>query len=165
MFPRCLWVLFLVCVASTKVLGDYVEVRHPATVYADSDKTSDAIVKPPTGAVLVLLENSTTNGYYHVQYGATGQSGWIYKTLVRRYPGSPPSSTPPAAGGTPAGGFPVHKCASPYNEESGSPTAFDQSCGLTGSATPDSGEFPQDISKNDLCETAAPVQVKIADLV
>ena len=169
MFYRALFLLFAACLASTPAPADYLEVRRPATVYADSDRTSDAIFQPPTGAVLILLENDTKNGYYHVQYDATGQSGWIYRTLVRRHPGTPlPASgggASPSAGGVPAGGFPVSKCASPYNEESSPPTAFDSSCGISGSAESKSGEFPQDISKNDLCEKAAPVPVKTADLV
>jgi hypothetical protein len=169
MIPRAFCIFFIACLTSVSALADYLEVRRPATVYADSDKASEAIFKPPTGAVLILLENDTKNGYYHVQYDATGQSGWIYKTLVRRHPGAPSAAptggTPPATGGIPTGGFPVKKCASPYNEESSAPTPFDQSCGLSGSAAPDSGELPQDISKNDLCEKSAAVPVKTADLV
>jgi len=169
MFRCALCIFFIVCLTSVSALADYVEVRRAATVYVDSDKTSAAIFKPPTGAVLILLETDTKNGYYHVQDDATGQSGWIYKTLVRRHPGAPSaapaSGTPPAAGGIPTGGFPANKCASPYNEESSAPTPFDQSCGLSGSAALGSGELPQDISKNDLCEKSAAIPVKTADLV
>jgi len=173
-FRRFPLLLLLGAGCTLPAIADYLEVRRTAAVYTEADRTSDVVFKPTTGVSLALLDSSTTNGYYHVEDAVSGQSGWIYKTLVRRHPGTPTSgtaggaasTTPTSAGGNPAaGGFPVSKCSVPYNEEPGAPTAFDQSCGLTGNAASDSGEFPQNLSKNDLCEKSAPVPITIPDLV
>jgi hypothetical protein len=162
----------LACLCCVQARADYVEAHHQASVYADASRNSDALFKVQVGARLNLLDSDMQNGYYHVE-DSNGQAGWIYRSLVRRRPGPVPAAAPtagrsPTAGssaGVPAGGaFPASKCALPYNEEASAATAFDSSCGLTGSAARDSGEFPQNISKNDLCERAAPVAVTIADL-
>jgi len=83
--------------------ADYLLVSRSATIKEDHD--GDAIVRERVspGVALVLLEDHQTDGYYHVQAPTVGGDGWIYRTLVRRYSGSPPSTpapTTPAATGT-----------------------------------------------------------------
>jgi hypothetical protein len=168
MRPR-LYFAWLLCVLCPAARADYLEVRRPAAVYAQPSRTSEVVSNARIGAQLALLDADTQSGYYHVDLGPTGQTGWIYRSLVRRHSGSVPGPTTgggsPSSGGIPAAGaFPATKCALPYNEQPGSVTAFDQSCGLTGTAANGSGEFPQNIVKNDLCERAAAQPVTIPDL-
>jgi hypothetical protein len=160
------YLLGALCVASTAARADYLEVRRSALIYAEASRTSDVLSKMQVGTQLPLLEGDTQSGYYHVELGSSGQTGWIYRSMVRRHPGSVPGPSNGGAspGGAGGGGFPAAKCPVPYNEEPGSLTAFDQSCGLTGTAASGSGEFPQNIAKNDLCEKAAAQRVTISDL-
>src|SRR5690349_14063038 len=145
------YLLGVVCLSSTAPRADYLELRRSALIYAEASRTSDVLSKMQVGTQLPLLEGDTQSGYYHVELGSSGQTGWIYRSMVRRHPGSVPGPSNGGAspGGAGGGGFPAAKCPVPYNEEPGSLTAFDQSCGLTGTAASGSGEFPQNIAKND----------------
>lgn len=161
---RIIRLAFLACLACAVARGDYIEVRRPATVYSEPSRTSDPAFKAQTGAQFTLLENETQGGYYHVEDSSTGQSGWIYRTLVRRHAGAVPASAATSSSASTGGGFPATKCTPPYNEEPGEVTAFDLSCGLTGGAAKNSGEFVQNPVKNDLCEKGSPQPVTISDL-
>ncbi|MDK1021875.1 MAG: DNA/RNA non-specific endonuclease [Candidatus Hydrogenedentes bacterium] len=70
--------------------ADYLEVRRNATLKAAAERSAAVLRRLERGEVLLLLQNEQDNGYYHAQLGAGGPSGWIYRTLVRRYPGDPP---------------------------------------------------------------------------
>lgn len=73
------------------VFGDYLEVRRPATIKAEPNRDARTLEKVSIGTRLNLLdEGSQTNGYYSVRTVSLGQTGWIYRTLVRRYRGEIP---------------------------------------------------------------------------
>lgn len=77
-------------------LADYLEVRRTAVVKAEPSRDARAVFRPEVGSYLNLLSDVQKNGYYEVSVPATGERGWIYRTFVRRYPGSPPEPSVPA---------------------------------------------------------------------
>lgn len=143
----------LILLAALFAHADYLKVDKAAPVRSQpsGDGTSAFRVKP--GDLLHLLDNDKTNEYYHVQNLSSGESGWIYKSWVRRFAGDPPASTTTSHDVTIAGGpFPVNRCEAPYNETP--ETGLDiESCGLTGDARKGSGEEVQNPAKNNLCGT------------
>ena len=87
----------------TAGLADYLEVRRNASIYFQPDRTSQALdqIRVGQGSTvnLELASTTLTNGYYRVQLPAGTGTGWIYKSLVRRYRGTAPArpgGTPPA---------------------------------------------------------------------
>lgn len=74
------------------VHADYLEVRRSAILKAAPEKDAADVLRPEVGALLGLLESDQTDGYYHAQPLPSGGAGWIYRTLVRRYPGNPPAT-------------------------------------------------------------------------
>jgi beta-lactamase superfamily II metal-dependent hydrolase len=48
------------------------------------------LIQVEINATLVLVEETQTNGYYHVKGNMFSGEGWIYRTFVRRYIGDPP---------------------------------------------------------------------------
>ena len=73
--------------------ADYLEVSRNATLKAAPDRDAIIVLRLEPGEELLLLEGGQTNGYYHAQLITTTQSGWIYRTLVRRHTGNPPRVT------------------------------------------------------------------------
>jgi endonuclease G len=77
--------------------ADYVEVRRPATVKLDPSADAEIVDRPSLGRCFALIESGRqTEGYYRIQLpldlGVAAQDGWIYRTLVRRFPGDLPQS-------------------------------------------------------------------------
>jgi hypothetical protein len=76
--------------------ADYVEVRRTATIKSGASGDADIRARPPIGTHLPLVEPVQTNGYYHVvippALGATEDDGFIYRSLVRGFPGDPPGN-------------------------------------------------------------------------
>ena len=90
----CSLILFI-CLPFTAVYGDYLEVRRSATIKAEPNRDARVIERVAPGTNLQLQdEGRQTNGYYSVQTVSLGQSGWIYRTLVRRHPGEIPEPVP-----------------------------------------------------------------------
>src|SRR6266581_149154 len=149
--------LFIALLAvGSSARADYLHVTRSATVYAEPNRTSDVVFKADTESNLLLTNSETENGYYQVQNPATGQTGWVYRTLVRRYKGDIPKTEYRAGNasfgkGANGDGFPGKACKVPYNEEPSDTSAFDRSCGLEGDAKPKSGEAAQNPHKNNLC--------------
>jgi hypothetical protein len=79
--------------------ADYLEVRRAATLKAAPNSDAAALARPSVGALLTLVSNEQSNGYYRAKE-IDGTTGWIYRTLVRRFPGSIPGQ--PATNNTPA---------------------------------------------------------------
>ncbi|MBI1321102.1 MAG: hypothetical protein GC168_19430 [Candidatus Hydrogenedens sp.] len=80
--------------------ADYLEVRRPAAVKYGPESGAERIYGPEVGTNLQLLdEGQQENGYYKVSVPADAGSavpvGWVYRTLVRRFPGD----MPPVPGG------------------------------------------------------------------
>src|SRR5262245_873635 len=83
------------------VAADYLTVSRAAPVRRAADSSSDRVAEVEDGTFLTILDNGDqTDGYYHVKAG--NKAGFIYRTFVRRHPGNPPITMPPAARG--AGG-------------------------------------------------------------
>jgi len=87
--------ILCICLYVTVANGDYLEVRRTATIKAEPHKDSRIIERVEPETKLELLdEGRQTNGYYNVSSVSFGQPGWIYRTLVRRYPGEIPEPVP-----------------------------------------------------------------------
>ena len=80
--------------ASMCVRGDYLDLKHAASLKADPSSNSDTIIKLVPGTKVILVQTQQANGYYRVKVSDTGQEGWVYRTMGRRYAGLPP--TPPS---------------------------------------------------------------------
>lgn len=80
-------VVFFVLVASVR--ADFIEVRRSAHVRMDPDSASASIINLQPPIQLHLLQDQQENGYYLVELDS-GDEGWIYRTLVRRFPGIMP---------------------------------------------------------------------------
>lgn len=79
------------CVIVSPAYGDYLKVSRSATIKSEPNREASVIEKVESGTLLPLLdEGHQENGYYHVETVSLGQPGWIYRTLVRRYPGEIP---------------------------------------------------------------------------
>lgn len=88
------FLIIIICLPVAAVYGDYLEVRRQATIKAESNREAEIIERVGPGTYLQLLdEGSQTNGYYRVRRVSQGPSGWIYRTLVRRYGGDIPVPT------------------------------------------------------------------------
>jgi len=72
--------------------ADYLEVRHAATIRTEPSENAQVLSHLTVGTYLRLLDDKQTNGYYKVPDQVSKTSGWIYRTLVRRYPGKPPTA-------------------------------------------------------------------------
>lgn len=82
--------------------ADYLKVQRHAVVHALPASQSDTVTEVEPGAVLGLLEDAQTNGYYRAS-GAVGE-GWVYRTFVRRFAGNPPGAPAPAPSSAAAAG-------------------------------------------------------------
>jgi len=92
-FARRLFHIALILLITTSGLrADYLVVSRNATIKSNVNRDGTIIERAVKGDTIILLDNGIRNkGYYHVKGPATGSKGWIYRTLVRRYPGFPPS--------------------------------------------------------------------------
>lgn len=78
----------------SSVLADYLKMSRNATVRAKPDKHSPAVLKLSKNDKVAVIDTSQTNGYYHIKaVEHDGQTGWIYRTLGRRYQGQLHPST------------------------------------------------------------------------
>jgi len=104
------------------VQADYLEVSRTANLRDQPASAANWVSQLAPGAVLRLLENDETNGYYHAAPYSGGQAGWIYRTFVRRWAGDPdnapestsplmaPPTREPSAGGADASAFAIPNC-------------------------------------------------------
>jgi len=91
--------ILVICFSIVAVRADYLEVRRSAYIRAESNREAQVVERIEPGSYLDLLDDGRqSNGYYHVMIISQGRTGWIYRTLVRRYPGSIPE--PAAETGT-----------------------------------------------------------------
>lgn len=74
---------------STFCFSDYIELSRNAHFYSKPDRTSTVIKSLERGQELPLVPGSEqVNGYYNATDTASSQSGWVYRTFVRRYEGA-----------------------------------------------------------------------------
>lgn len=96
---RKLLALLLATLLSAVASADHLVVRRAATIKATPESAGAVLVRPAIDAVLLLLDDGTqSNGYYHVRVPDLGTTGWIYRTLARRFPGDPPGIGPGVLG-------------------------------------------------------------------
>lgn len=94
--------LALACLLLVPVVAgalDYLEIRRQAPVYQEPSTRSQklATLDPDEreGPYLVrLASEEKQKGYYHVRLPGRTDTGWVYKTYVRRYRGEHPSYVP-----------------------------------------------------------------------
>lgn len=85
-----LLVPLLLFAVSDPVSADYLEVSRPATIKEAPDIDSEIIQRPERGDILALIDVPQENGYYRVHVPDSSDTGYIYRTLVRRYSGTHP---------------------------------------------------------------------------
>lgn len=96
--PRRILLLLAFCLLAWPCRADYLKVTHtPAVIRAEASSVSQELYRPAEGELLPLESDTQTNGYYRVKIPATGETGWIYRTFVRRFPGTAPDPTVPSA--------------------------------------------------------------------
>jgi DNA/RNA endonuclease G (NUC1) len=97
------YALIVIAVPGTAVRGDYLEVRRATTLRAEPDRQSAPVEQVTPGIRLQLLdEGRQTSGYYHAATAVDAQPGWVYRTMVRRYPGEAPGQPPQSVESLPA---------------------------------------------------------------
>lgn len=89
--------LVLLCLIPALTWADYVRVDRNANVYAEPNRNStvrERIRPTESGSPIYLLVASAEirNGYHNVRLRQGPETGWIYKSLVRKFSGSPPGS-------------------------------------------------------------------------
>jgi len=81
--------------ASVSARADYLDLKHATSLKAAPSSDSATIVKLAPEMKLILVQDQQKNGYYRVKVPETGQEGWVYRTMGRRYTGLP--ELPPSA--------------------------------------------------------------------
>lgn len=90
-FRRYILVILFVLVWSSNLFADYLEIRRSSYLYSEPNKNSFRVNDLMPGDYLTLLDNGQKdNGYYHAKHNTSGNIGWVYKSLVRRYQGAIP---------------------------------------------------------------------------
>lgn len=89
------FIILLACIVlsllfSAYTYADYLEVSRSAKIKTEPESNATLIERVSTGTTLRLLDTLQTNGYYYVESPISGAAGWVYRTLVRRYPGDLP---------------------------------------------------------------------------
>src|SRR5713101_967820 len=69
--------------------GDYLDLKHSASLKAEPRSNSDTIARLDPQTKLILVQDQQENGYYRVKVPDTGQEGWVYRAMGRRYAGLP----------------------------------------------------------------------------
>lgn len=87
--------LFVFLVLATQICyADYVEITRNAYIYEEASKSSQLVKKSNIGEFYELVSTKQSNGYFHIKIPNTTRTGWVYRTLVRRYEGSLPNAQP-----------------------------------------------------------------------
>jgi beta-lactamase superfamily II metal-dependent hydrolase len=86
-------------VLTQAAVADWLEVRRGANIRAESNIGADVVVHVDAGERLALVAEAQENGYYHVRT-TSGQTGWIYRSLVMRRPGELGGDTESATAAT-----------------------------------------------------------------
>jgi hypothetical protein len=76
-------VLAIFCASS--LFADYLDISRATSLRSEPSRNATSVQQLPEATVLELLDDGQqTNGYYHARLSSTEQSGWVYRTLVRR---------------------------------------------------------------------------------
>ena len=87
-----LLLLVIIPLAPAGASADYLTVSRPATVKELPERDAVILMRLDRGNHLPLVSEQQTNGYYEVLVPGSNRTGWVYRTLVRRYPGLSPTS-------------------------------------------------------------------------
>lgn len=93
MSRRCL--PLLLCTLLLGVLhsrADYLVVQRHALVKGEPEREAETLRVVEEGDMLPLAAGDQTNGYYEVLLD-DDQTGWVYRTFVRRWPGEIPDTS------------------------------------------------------------------------
>lgn len=72
--------------------ADYIKVSRNANIYSEATKSSELIKKANIGELYELVSLNQVNGYFNIRISNSNNTGWIYRTLVRRYEGILPGN-------------------------------------------------------------------------
>ncbi len=84
--------ILIVVFAPCALLADFVEVQRNANVYTEPRSSSAVLrhirVDEESDIIrLPVADPALANGYHNVIFNAAGDTGWVYKSRVRRFPG------------------------------------------------------------------------------
>ena len=87
--------VMLLIFPGVSVFAQYLEVRRSANVKSDFTSSASPIEKAEPGDFYELLEaaSSASNNYYKVRCKLSPETGYIYRTLVRRFDGPLPTNS------------------------------------------------------------------------
>lgn len=89
-----IWALGLWLLLGRAAWGDYLELRRSANIRYEPTSDSAILAQGEPGERYTILNNGNQrSGYYQIEL-PSGDEGWVYRTLGRRYPGGLPTSTP-----------------------------------------------------------------------
>lgn len=88
--PLAIFAVVATLLAVVVVRADYLEVRRNALIKTDHHAEAPTIRPGVIGEHLPLANPDQEDGYYPVTLD-TGEQGWIYRTMVRRFPGDAPA--------------------------------------------------------------------------
>lgn len=96
------WFVFLwawIVLSSLAHAASFVEVRSESTVYAQPNKRSQKLLEIDLSNhdgpySLRLVSDKKVSGYYNVKLAGRNETGWIYKSYVRRFEGQHPKYVP-----------------------------------------------------------------------
>ena len=83
------WLALLTAFWASAAAADYLEVSRSVTLKGEPHGDAVILLRLEPGDLLPLIEDGQTNGYYHAETLDGAESGWVYRSFVRRYPGLP----------------------------------------------------------------------------
>jgi hypothetical protein len=86
---RSYTILLTALLITTCAQADYLELRRTTFLKSEPNTSSTNIVKLSPDTTVILVQDKQQNGYYKVKVSGTGQQGWVYRTMGRRYSGLP----------------------------------------------------------------------------
>lgn len=84
-------------------VADYVQASRHAIVRSEPNQSGEVLLTVEAGAQLALREDTQDHGYYAVTL-PSGEQGWVYRTLVRRFRGQLPAGSGVPASASSVGG-------------------------------------------------------------
>lgn len=108
---RYLLLLLALLAMPAPLLGDYLVMSRSAYLKDRPRSDSDSVTRLEPHTSVILLQDQQENGFYRVRIPATGETGWVYRTMGRRYQGlpeEPKDESPRAVDASSPGGSTAH---------------------------------------------------------
>lgn len=80
------WWVAAVCVLPVTAHADYLEVRRTALFKEEPEREGALVTRLDVGDCVEVLDDGAQEGGYYRGALASGDEGWVYRTLVRRWP-------------------------------------------------------------------------------